>query len=48
MTVETITVPRGPVQRLRWTIGDGWTLTRRALLHWMRQPAQIIIGAIGR
>ncbi|WP_106401111.1 ABC transporter permease [Actinocorallia populi] len=29
-----------------WVVADGWTLTRRALLHWVRQPAQVIVGLL--
>jgi ABC transporter DrrB family efflux protein len=31
---------------LGWAVQDGWTLTRRALLHWARQPAQVIVGLL--
>ncbi len=30
----------------RWVVIDGWTLTRRALLHWTRQPGLILIGLL--
>lgn len=29
-----------------WVAADGWTLTRRALLHWARQPAQVVVGLL--
>ncbi|GAA3819266.1 ABC transporter permease [Sphaerisporangium flaviroseum] len=32
--------------RLRWAIADGWTITRRDLSHWARQPAQVIVGLL--
>ena len=31
---------------MAWAVADGWTLTRRALLHWMRRPAQVIVGLL--
>lgn len=29
---------------LRWAVADGWTITRRDLIHWLRDPAQVIFG----
>lgn len=29
---------------LRWTIADSWTITRRALIHWVREPAPVVFG----
>ncbi|MGH3391086.1 MAG: ABC transporter permease [Actinomadura sp.] len=46
MTVGTPVAPRTPAARLRWAVVDGWTLTRRALLHWARQPALVIGGLL--
>ncbi|MFD4190370.1 ABC transporter permease [Amycolatopsis thermoflava] len=31
---------------LRWTIADGWTMTRRELAHWARQPAAVIVSLL--
>ncbi|GAA0952420.1 ABC transporter permease [Actinocorallia libanotica] len=31
---------------MAWAVADGWTLTRRALLHWVRQPAQVVVGLL--
>jgi ABC-2 type transport system permease protein len=39
-------VPRTPMSRLRWALADGWTITRRDLSHWARQPAQVIVGLL--
>ncbi|GAA3955758.1 ABC transporter permease [Actinomadura viridis] len=33
--------PRTPVERLRWAVADGWTVARRDLIHWLRNPAVI-------
>jgi ABC-2 type transport system permease protein len=27
-------------------IADGWVLTQRALMHWARQPSQVIVGVL--
>jgi ABC-2 type transport system permease protein len=29
---------------MRWAIADGWTITRRDLIHWVREPAPVIFG----
>jgi len=31
------------VTTLRWTIADSWTMTRRELAHWGRQPVTVIV-----
>src|SRR3954452_727178 len=46
MSVQAPPVPRTPLARLRWAVADGWTLTRRALTHWARQPAQVVVGLL--
>jgi ABC-type polysaccharide/polyol phosphate export permease len=38
--------PSTPASRLYWAIIDAWTITRRDLLHWVRQPAQIIVSLL--
>ena len=43
MTIETPAIPRTVAARLRWAAADGWTLTRRALLHRARQPGQVLV-----
>lgn len=30
--------------RLGWALADGWTIARRALLHWRMQPGPVIFG----
>jgi len=32
--------------RVRWAVADGWTITRRDLAHWGRQPGQIAVGLL--
>ncbi|MFV2173248.1 ABC transporter permease [Actinomadura sp. LOL_016] len=39
-------VRRGPLGRLRWAATDGWTLTLRALTHWIKRPDQLVIGLL--
>ncbi|WP_434594246.1 ABC transporter permease [Streptomyces sp. A5-4] len=29
-----------------WVVTDSWTMTRRELAHWARQPVQIVVGLI--
>lgn len=29
-----------------WVITDSWTMTRRELAHWRRQPVQVVIGLV--
>src|SRR5687768_899960 len=38
--------PLTPIDRLRWAIVDAWTMTKRDLLHWARQPFQVILGLL--
>ncbi|MCA1656015.1 MAG: ABC transporter permease, partial [Pseudonocardiaceae bacterium] len=32
--------------RLRWAVTDGWTITRRDLMHWARDPGPVIVGLL--
>jgi ABC-2 type transport system permease protein len=43
MTHSTPTIPRTVPDRLRWAIVDAWTVARRDLIHWFRQPFGIIV-----
>ncbi|WP_047868918.1 ABC transporter permease [Nocardiopsis sp. RV163] len=44
------TVIRGaasaPADRLRWALADGWTIARRDVVHWLRQPGQLVAGLL--
>jgi ABC-2 type transport system permease protein len=31
---------------MRWALVDGWTMTRRDILHWAREPGPVIIGLL--
>jgi ABC-2 type transport system permease protein len=43
MTHPTPAIPRTVPDRLRWAIADAWTVARRDLIHWFRQPFGIIV-----
>jgi ABC-2 type transport system permease protein len=34
------------VSSLRWAVADGWTMTRRDLAHWVRQPAPVVVSLL--
>ena len=38
------TLAPAPGTRVRWAVTDGWTIARRDLLHWLRDPAPVAIG----
>lgn len=46
MTVAAPEIPRTPLDRLRWAVADAWTITRRGLIHWARQPAVVLVGLL--
>jgi ABC transporter DrrB family efflux protein len=46
MTTTAPIAPRTAIDRLRWAFTDAWTITRRDLIHWVRQPFQIIVGLL--
>ncbi|MFD5766515.1 ABC transporter permease [Streptomyces sp. NPDC127049] len=29
-----------------WAVADSWTMTRRELAHWARQPVQVVVGLV--
>ena len=43
MKPVTPAISRNPLDRLRWAVSDAWTVTRRDLIHWVRQPFGIIV-----
>ena len=45
-TVPTPPMPRTPLQRLRWSLADAWTVTGRDLAHWARQPATLVLNLL--
>jgi len=46
MTTTTPVIPRTRLDRLRWAVADAWTITLRDLLHWLRQPAPVVVGLL--
>jgi len=46
MTTNIPTMPQTPLAHLRWAVIDAWTITHRALLHWVSQPAPVIVGLL--
>lgn len=39
------TATAGP-GRVGWALTDSWTMTRRELAHWARQPVQVVVGLV--
>lgn len=31
---------------MRWAVADGWTITRRDLMHWARDPGPVIVNLL--
>ncbi|MCQ4213068.1 ABC transporter permease [Streptomyces longispororuber] len=31
---------------ITWAVTDSWTMTRRELAHWARQPVQVLVGLV--
>ena len=46
MTPDAALLPETPLARLRWAVLDAWTVALRALLHWARQPGQVVFGLL--
>lgn len=44
--VEPLSPPSGPLSRLGWAAADGWTVARRDVLHWRRQPWELLFGLL--
>ncbi|MGC5536199.1 ABC transporter permease [Streptomyces sp. SR-10] len=38
--------PGGAFSRLGWAWADSWTMTRRELAHWARQPVAVLVGLV--
>jgi ABC-2 type transport system permease protein len=41
--MSTVTANPG---RISWALADSWTMTRRELAHWARQPVQLAVGLV--
>ncbi|MEW2526777.1 ABC transporter permease [Streptomyces sp. NPDC047071] len=45
MSTSTSTRPgAGAGAAVGWAVADSWTMTRRELAHWARQPVQVVVG----
>lgn len=45
MSTSTSTRPgAGAGTAVGWALADSWTMTRRELAHWARQPVQVVVG----
>ncbi|MGX1804533.1 ABC transporter permease [Nocardia sp. NPDC055321] len=45
-TVSDVRGEPAPGSALSWAIADCWTMTRRELAHWARQPVQVVVGLV--
>ncbi|MFJ6516382.1 ABC transporter permease [Streptomyces sp. NPDC091406] len=41
---ERVPGPGGVSSRLGWALADSWTMTRRELAHWARQPVAVLVN----
>ncbi|MFJ3999963.1 ABC transporter permease [Streptomyces parvus] len=48
MSAATTAVPGpdGAASRLGWALADSWTMTRRELAHWARQPVAVLVNLV--
>ncbi|MGW1153854.1 ABC transporter permease [Streptomyces rubiginosohelvolus] len=48
MSAATTTAPGpgGAASRLDWALADSWTMTRRELAHWARQPVAVLVNLV--
>ncbi|MEU4180163.1 ABC transporter permease [Streptomyces sp. NPDC026589] len=48
MSAATTTAPGpgGAASRFGWALADSWTMTRRELAHWARQPVEVLVGLV--
>jgi ABC-2 type transport system permease protein len=46
MTTNLPVLQQGPLDRLRWALTDGWTITRRDLTHWVGDPTPVVFGLL--
>jgi ABC-2 type transport system permease protein len=46
MTTNLPVLPQTPLDRLRWALTDGWTITRRDLTHWVCDPTPVVFGLL--
>ncbi|CAM5349947.1 ABC transporter permease [Streptomyces pharetrae] len=46
LTTTGAAAPHPTRSRLSWAAADSWTMTRRELAHWARQPVQVVVGLV--
>ncbi|MFJ2025978.1 ABC transporter permease [Streptomyces sp. NPDC087897] len=48
MSAATTAAPAagGASSRLGWAVADSWTMTRRELAHWARQPVAVLVNLV--
>ncbi|UIZ13719.1 ABC transporter permease [Streptomyces sp. R527F] len=45
-TTTAVPGPDGAASRLGWALADSWTMTRRELAHWARQPVAVVVNLV--
>ena len=45
-TTAPVSTTHGTGSKLSWAVTDSWTMTRRELAHWARQPVQVVVGLV--
>ncbi|MFB8141651.1 ABC transporter permease [Streptomyces parvus] len=45
-TTTAVPGPGGAASRLGWALADSWTMTRRELAHWARQPVEVLVNLV--
>ncbi|MDJ1644991.1 ABC transporter permease [Streptomyces pakalii] len=45
-TTAAVPGPDGATSRLGWALADSWTMTRRELAHWARQPVAVLVNLV--
>ncbi|MFJ4708960.1 ABC transporter permease [Streptomyces anulatus] len=45
-TTTAVPGPGGATSRLGWALADSWTMTRRELAHWARQPVAVLVNLV--
>ncbi|MGW6713654.1 ABC transporter permease [Streptomyces globisporus] len=45
-TTAAVPGPGGATSRFGWALADSWTMTRRELAHWARQPVAVLVNLV--
>jgi ABC-2 type transport system permease protein len=46
MSATLVPEQQGLADRVRWAVGDAWTVAGRDVAHWRRQPVGLLVGAL--